>query len=97
MEYGICPQCGNLVVEIGKRLYNGDWEYTQAKRKKAIKLFDENKKNIIGSLSPKRIKYGFRYGKNVEIKNCKGEIFCIRRYAVDFNDTAKVIQTVILN
>lgn len=98
MELGFCPQCGAMIVEIGKKDYAGHWTYDKAKRKQALRLFNDNKEFITDSLTTTRIKHGnksnmgFRYGKNVAVKNCKGEYAEIRRYAVDFNGTAELIK-----
>ena len=98
LESGFCPKCGVWVVTICKKDYNGNWTYETAKRKKALNLFNQHKPDIIGDII-KNIKYGnhsnmgFRYGENVEIRNCKGEK-SIRQYAVDFNGTKELIHTI---
>ena len=97
LEYGFCPHCSSFVVEVCKLNYDGTWEIEKGKRKKAQNLFAQYQNRIIDNLSNSRIKHGsksnmgFRYGKNVEVKNCKGKVTHIRRYAVDFNETASLI------
>lgn len=95
MELGFCPVCGALVVEVGKRDYNGEWTYTSAKRKKAQRLYEENQTSITDELIAGKIKHGtksnmgFRYGVNELAKNNKGEIIGIRRKSIDFNETVR--------
>lgn len=97
MEVGFCPVCGVLVVELGKRDYNGEWSYVRAKRKKAQKLYDENQSTIVDELVPGKIKHGtksnmgFSYGVNELAKNNKGVIVGIRVKSLDFNDTVRSI------
>lgn len=96
LESGFCPHCGSWVVEVGKRDFSGRWIIETAKRKKALKLYNEHKSDIIGDFY-KDIKHGnhsnmgFRYGENVEVKNRKGEK-SIRQYAVDFNGTRELLR-----
>lgn len=95
MEIGFCPVCGVLVVEVGKRDYNGEWTYINAKRKKAQRLYDDMQTSITDELVAGKIKHGtksnmgFRYGVNEVAKNNKGEIIGIRRKSVDFNETVR--------
>ena len=87
--------CGSWVVEVGKRDFSGRWIIETAKRKKALRLYNEHKSDIIGDFY-KDIKHGnhsnmgFRFGENIEIKNRKGEK-SIRQYAVDFNGTRELL------
>lgn len=90
LETGFCPQCGCFVVTLCKRDFKGNWTYLTAKRKKAVKLFNDNKASIIGGIQSVKFgnksNMGFRYGvnKSVKTKNKKTEL---RQYAVDFNGT----------
>ena len=98
MESGFCPHCGAWVVEVCKKNWDGSWHYEKAKRKKALKLFNTYKGDIIEDMIAGRIRHGsqsnmgFRYGYNVEVKNCKGKVTEIRRYAVDFNGTKELLK-----
>jgi hypothetical protein len=94
MKVGICPHCNSFVVEISKKYYNGRWVHECAKRKKAQKLYNKYKSDIVGEFQ-KNIKYGnksnmgFRYGLNTEvIKNGKTTV---KVYSVDFNGTKELI------
>ena len=96
MKVGICPHCNSFVVEISKKYYNGRWVHEYAKRKKALKLYEKYKNDVIGEFS-KNIKYGnksnmgFRYGLNTEIiKNGKS---IIKVFAVDFNGSKELIKS----
>lgn len=95
LEIGDCPQCGNRVVTVCKKTYTGNWIYETCKRKKAQKLFEENKSSIIGGLiknfrTGNKSNMGFRYGDNVEIR--KKDKIEHRQYAVDFNGTRELVK-----
>ena len=83
------------VVTLCKRDFSGNWTYQTAKRKKALRLYNENKADIIGDLI-KSVKYGnrsnmgFRYGENKELQK-NGKRF-IKQYACDFNGTKELIK-----
>jgi len=72
-----------------------------AKRKKALKLYNDNKSDIIGGIQ-QNIKFGnhsnmgFRYGENKEVRITKDRTE-IRQYAVDFNGTKELIRTFYLS
>lgn len=97
LESGFCPQCGAWVVEVCKKNWDGRWSYEKAKRKKALKLYNTYRGDILEDVIAGRIKYGnhsnmgFRYGYNVEVKDRKGVVTDIRRYAVDFNGTKELL------
>ena len=83
---------------MSKRNYSGRWTFETAKRKKALRLYNEYKSDIIGNVQKNvkqgnRSNMGFRFGENVEIKNCKGEKL-IRQYAVDFNGTRELMKKI---
>jgi len=94
MRYGFCPKCNALVVEISKRLFDGRWVTEIAKRKKALKLYEQYCPDIVGVFEQNiktgnKSNMGFRYGLNTEVvKN--GESI-IKRYAVDFNGTKELL------
>jgi len=96
LESGFCPKCNSWVVTICKRNFDGHWSYLTAKRKKALKLYNDHKADIIGGLQ-RNIKYGnrsnmgFRFGENKEFKTGNKKVF--RQYAVDFNGTKELIRT----
>lgn len=96
LESGFCPHCGSWVVELGKRDFSGRWIIETAKRKKALKLYNEHKPDIIGDIL-KNVKHGnrsnmgFRFGENVEVRDRKGETH-IKQYAVDFNGTKELLR-----
>ena len=96
MRTGICPECGSFVVQIDKRRFDGTWASEIAKRKKALKLYNEYKSNILGDYNRhikqgNRSNMGFRYGLNTEvIKNGKTTV---KVYSVDFNGTKELIGT----
>lgn len=83
------------VVTLCKKDYSGNWTYETAKRKKALKLYNDHKADIIGGYI-KNIKYGnrsnmgFRFGENVEVR-IKDKIE-VRQYAVDFNGTRELVK-----
>lgn len=85
------------MVTLCKRDYSGAWVYETAKRKKALRLFNENKSSIIGGYI-RSIKYGcrsnmgFRYGEYVEAKRYKTEKERFKQYAVDFNGTKELLE-----
>jgi len=97
MRTGICPKCNSFVVQIDKRRYNGTWTSETAKRKKALKLYEQCSPDIIGNFeknikSGNRSNMGFRYGLNTEvIKNGESTI---KVYAVDFNGTKELIKSI---
>ena len=97
LETGICPQCGNFVVTVCKKDYDGHWTYETAKRKKALRLYEENKASIIGDYI-RSLKYGcksnmgFRYGEYSESKRYKTEKERFKQYAVDFNGTKELLR-----
>lgn len=98
LESGFCPQCGTFVVEVCKRNLSGEWTFECAKRKKALKLWNCYKSDIIGNLV-KSIRYGnhskmgYRYGENVEVRTKKNE-YRVQQYAIDFNGTKELIKTI---
>ena len=93
MLVGNCPHCDKFVVEVYKKNYKGKWSSFQAKKRKALRLFEQYASNIVNRDSS--IKYGnrsnmaFRYGLNIEA-NQKGKKI-IKRYAVDFNGTKELL------
>ena len=96
MTVGFCPHCNSFVVEVSKKKYDGRWVHEYAKRKKAQKLYDKYKADIVGEFS-KSVKHGnksnmgFRYGLNTEvIKNGKATV---KVYSVDFNGTKELLNT----
>lgn len=98
LEVGFCPHCGNFICVVGKKDYNREWHYQVAKRKQALKLYEEYKNFISEDLTYKKQKYGnrsnmgFRYGLNLEIKNSKREVIGTKQYSVDFNGSKELIK-----
>ena len=94
MRSGFCPKCNAFVVEVNKRHFDGRWVTELAKRKKALKLYEQYCPDIIGIFertikTGNKSNMGFRYGLNTEvIKNGESTI---KRYAVDFNGTKELI------
>lgn len=96
LEVGFCPKCGAFVAELRKRNFEGKWTIEYAKRKKALRLYEENKNDIVRDLISKvkhgnKSNMGFRYGENVEVKSKDGSVE-IRHYAVDFNGTKELLK-----
>lgn len=95
LESGFCPHCNNLVVTLITKDNKGQVTFLTEKRKKAQRLFDTYKKDIIAEMLPGKVKYGnrsnmaFRYGVNEE-KFEKGKLVT-KQYAVDFNGTKSLV------
>lgn len=88
-----------MIVEIYKLDHDGRVSSKIIKKEKAKKIYKKLQSEIIGDYFG-RIKYGtkanmgFRYGDNREIHNHLGEVIEIRRYAVDFNGTRELRETI---
>lgn len=99
MLVGFCPNCGSVVVEVYNLDWKGEVSLKTYKREKAIKIYEKLEPSITGDYYG-NIKYGtkanmgFCYGDNREIHDTKGNIVEIRRYAVDFNGTKELRETI---
>ena len=92
---GKCPKCGEPIVGISQTNKKDKISYSTSnirgllalqtlyrERKQIIRQFKNVSKN---SLS------GWVYGKNVELKNKKGDVVQVRRYAADLASDKKAL------
>lgn len=91
--FGFCPRCNNFVIEIYKKNFKGQWFCEAAKRKKAVKLYESIKNDIVNNLVPGEVKQGTKakmnciYGENKMSKKQDK----VLHFAVDFNGVKKYV------
>lgn len=90
---GKCPFCNEDVVTlIEQRISDGKiFINRNIKGIEALKLLYREKKRALTTLPniKQNSLHGWIYGKNVQIKNKKGEIVQIRQYSCDFNSNKR--------
>lgn len=90
---GVCSVCGDYAaLQIMTSTANGRTYYNLYNGIEAVKIiYREKKRKVLSvqNVSADNLS-GWIYGKNVQVKNKKGEIVQIRQYSADFNGNTKL-------
>ena len=92
---GTCPVCKEDVsVLLETRLKDGKVFVQKFKGVEAVKTIYREKKRKLSAILNVNVRSlnGWVYGKNIEIKNKKGEVVQIRQYASDFDGNRALVK-----
>lgn len=88
-----CPQCGEVVITLYEKRLSDNKVFVDENIQglNAVKLLYREKQRLVTkvvNIDSSNL-YGWIYGKNIEIKNKKGEVTQVRQYAADYKTGKK--------